>query len=344
MILRLGLIIAVALLVPLAPGASGATAPTPDPVTCAGYPEPRIFLENQSWWSPQLPDPARPAHPGTGITGHIHIGTCFPAYQSLAGDNLHLDVNVKLHNITGRSVNLRVYGYGDPTIQREMNGTQAFNAGKCDTADCETWMHVDLPLKDATYNGWHEFAMFLNVVNASGVVQRNWTRYYAYIDQPSKPLPPAGSTVDVTTQAVRTGVNSVTGGDTWYSDPPKRELGGSTGAYAQARIARADIPWSEATGELTPLSGVWSPEVRFEARTNFVYIDPALHAIPPNLGTVIYSATTGNTAELVKRLAIDTTSLSDGLHRLLVGTSNVATNGANTGVLVVPFLVHNTCS
>lgn len=307
----------------------------PDPVSCAGYPEHRIFVENQTWWSPQVADPSRPGHPGVGETGHVHIGTCFPLYQHLAGNTLELDVNVKMHQQTGTAVNLRVYAYGD--VELEFNNTQPFNHGKCDTADCDTWIHVSFPLTGIHYNGWHEFAIFLNVQTPDGQIQRNWTRYYAYVDRPSLPPPPPGSVVYTTTQPVITGVNSVTGGDSWYS----QVNGGTTGKYAQAKILRASIPWDEATGVLTPLSGTWTPTVSFEANQNFALIDPAFHAVPPSKGTIVYEGTAATPADHTRTLSIDTTTLSEGQHRLVIGTGNVATNGTNTGVLVIPFLVDN---
>ena len=49
----------------------------PDSLSCEGYPEPRVFLESQSWWV----DAHRP-YPGA----QIHWGTCFPLmrFQRLA--------------------------------------------------------------------------------------------------------------------------------------------------------------------------------------------------------------------------------------------------------------------
>jgi hypothetical protein len=308
------------------------SAATPDPTTCAGYPEARIFVENQSWWSPQLQDPARPGHPGEGGTGHIHIGTCFPLYQHLTADTLDLDVNIKLHENTGTAVNLRVYAYGD--VELEYNGTQPFNHGKCDTADCDTWVHVSFPLSQAHYNGWHEFAIFLNVLTPDGQVQRNWTRYYAYIDRSGLPSASAGSVVDLTTRPVISGVNSVTGGDSWYS---KMASGGS---YAQAKILRSSIPWDETTGALTPLAGVWSPRVGWGQPGKFAYVDPAFHAVPPSKGTIVFENGPVD-ADGFKTLTIDTTHLANGMHRLVLGAGNAAANGTNTGVLVVPFLVAN---
>src|SRR4051794_21487387 len=58
---------------------------SPNPVTCEGYPEKRVYLEAQSWWEAQ---PGPPGHPGTGQQGHIHVGTCFPLYQKLSGPSI----------------------------------------------------------------------------------------------------------------------------------------------------------------------------------------------------------------------------------------------------------------
>lgn len=298
----------------------GGVTATPNPVSCTGYPEPRIYLENQSWWEPQ---PGPPSHPGTGKVGHIHVGMCFPLYQRISGDTLHLDVTLKLHNMPAIPSKVRLTAYNDVTWH---NGV---TVPPCATADCEYRYSYDFPMTLVHYRGWREFAVYLNVGNTNGETQRNWQRFYLYIDRPLPEAPP-GSASSV--------VQDV-GGDSWYSSVP----GGTTGQYARANMRRADVPWSEATGELVPVSGTWRPTVSFEARRNVVYIDPALHASPPDFGTVVYDRTTANTGYQTETLAIDTTALSDGLHRLLIGSGNVGTNGTNTGVLVVPFLVKNGC-
>lgn len=291
---------------------------TPDPQTCVGYPEPRIQLESQSWWSPQ-PGPAD--HPGTGQQGHVHVGMCFPLYQHISGDTLHLDVTVKLHNMPALPSKLRVVFYGDVV---QWKGPLV---PPCASADCEHVYSLDVPLSDLTFSGWRLVAPFLNVTNSNGDIQRQWPHWFVYIDN-GQSAPPPGT--------VGTDLEDV-GGDTWYSDV----VGGTTGKYANAVMERASVPWDEETGELTPLSGTWTPTVRFEAQTNFAYIDPALHATPPSHGTVVYEATTTNTGYHTQQLEIDTTQLADGPHRLLIGTGNVGTNGTHTGVLVVPFVVDN---
>ena len=322
--MKLTLVFATALAAGLLLGAGSQAQTAPDPVNCTGYPEPRIFLENQSWWEPQ-PGPA--SHPGTGKQGHIHVGACFPLYQKLSGSTLHLDVNVKLHNIPGTPSKLRFTAYQTNTWIVTPNNALV---PACASADCEYWYSFDIPLSDIPYKGWREFSAYLNVAHTDGAGQRNWWRYFAYVDHPSKPDAPIGSAGSTLEDL---------GGDTWYSPI----IGGTTGKYARAEMVRQDVPWDEATGQLKAVSGIWTPTVRFEARKNFVYVDPVLHANPPSHGTVVYEQTTANTGYHIQQLAIDTTQLADGMHRLLIGTSNVASNGTHSGILVVPFLVKNGC-
>lgn len=297
----------------------GRAIAAPDPVTCTGYPEPRIYLENQSWWDPQ---PGQASHPGTGKVGHIHIGMCFPLYQTISGSILHLDVTIKLHNMPATPSKVRIAAYGDTTWN---NGV---TVPSCPTVDCEYTYSYDFPLTLLHYSGWRELAAYLNVTNANGEVQRNWPAYFVNVTS-ANPVDP--TPLDI-------GSLGSVGGDSWYSTV----VGGATGQYARVSMERPSVPWDETTGDLTPISGTWHPNVHFEARQNFVYIDPALHAMPMNKGTIVYeqtSAANGSNAIL----SIDTTQLTDGLHRLLIGTSNVASNGTNSGVLVIPFLVKNNC-
>jgi hypothetical protein len=310
----------------------GVAGAAPDPVKCTGYPEPRVYLENQSWWDPQV-GPA--SHPGTGKQGHIHVGTCFPLYQKITDGVLHLDINVKLHNMPGVPSWLRATSYGDQTWEKRdrfYGETPASWVPPCASADCDYWISWDIPVSQINYNGWHEFTVYLNVTGADGNVQRNWGRWYVYFDLPGKPLGVPGANGTFGTGAALYGDP---GGDTWYSSVD------TGGKYASARIPRAELPWDETTGALKPLSGTWRPSITFEKQANFAFIDPALHATPPSKGTVVYEATDTNTGLLTRQLAIDTTKLTNGVHRLVFGSGNVAANGTNTGVLVVPFLVDN---
>lgn len=60
-----------------------------DPCAGHGYPEPRLFLDAQGWWSPQ---------PIEGGIGHLHIGGCFP---SRASGLVELDLVAQLFHVDG---------------------------------------------------------------------------------------------------------------------------------------------------------------------------------------------------------------------------------------------------
>jgi hypothetical protein len=72
----------------------------------------------------------------------------------------------------------------------------------------------------------------------------------------------------------------------------------------------------------------------------FATLDADFHASPPNRGTVLLDAD-GRWPPAA--LAIDTTLLSNGVHKLLLRTDcrdNVQ-GSTNSGVMVLPFVVQN---
>lgn len=308
---------------------TGATAP--DPLTCTGYPEPRIFLENQSWWEPQEADYRDSDHAGAGKQGHIHVSTCFPLHQNVSGSSLHFDVRIQYHNLTGYTPYLRADMYGDRSydVPRPL-WTSIYH---CDTVDCDNWVSFDVPLENLQYGGVHELNIYPIVQEAQQGVgpwekQYPISRWYLNVVN-GKPDPPAGSVAAI----VRQNADKV-GGDSWYATS-------SGGKYARVWLDSSEIPWNHETGELVAISGIWTPTVHFEKRHNFVYIDPALHATPPNFGTIVYDHL--NPTGEAKKVSIDTTKLTDGIHRLLIGTGNPSSSGTHSGTAVFRFLVNNVC-
>jgi hypothetical protein len=331
--MRLVTFIAAAILAATLLGGSGSGIAAPDPQSCTGYPEPRIFLENQSWWEPQAQDPADPGHPGTGKQGHIHIGTCFPLYQTLHGDSVHFDINVKLHNMTGYAYQLRIDGYGDYhyDVPRQVWSGDAGKPWHCATADCEQWVSADFPLSALHYTGDHEWNIFMIVWKSDfSIKQYNVSRWHASVDN-GLPAAPVGSTTWATQQGIWIG----TGGDTWYPT--------GVGKYGRVGMVREDIPWDESTGKPKVVKGTWSPRLNFEKPGKFVYVDPALHANPPSKGTVILETTDSSNYDH-RAVPIDTTQLTDGWHKLVFGTFTTSEAGTNTGVGVIKFYVDNVCN
>ena len=66
----------------------------PNPDTCEGYPEPRVFVEAQGWWVQE------PGDNGDHF-GHIHVGTCFPLFQTVRG-TVGFDLKFQLHDNPGQ--------------------------------------------------------------------------------------------------------------------------------------------------------------------------------------------------------------------------------------------------
>jgi hypothetical protein len=301
-------VLVAALATSAAAGSASPTAPpaqVPDPVTCEGYPEKRVYLENQSWWEPQ-PGPA--SHPGTGDQGHIHVGTCFPLFQKVSGETLSFDLDLQLHNMPGHAFRLRVDDYKFYNQPYPLSWD-------CPGVQCAQRIHVDFPLSQVPNSGWHNFNIFLMVKNKNGQIQRNVTRWFLYIDngKPRKDFP----------GPMRLG------GDSWFENP---------GGTKYAAVYFEGFSWDENL-KLRPLSGTWSPRAKFRRDEGIALVDPKLHANPIDRGVEILGDT--GAWDRVEAFSIDTTKLADGRHRLLLATCEKRPAGRHCGVLVVPFLVQN---
>jgi hypothetical protein len=90
--------------------------------------------------------------------------------------------------------------------------------------------------------------------------------------------------------------------------------------------------------QLKPLSGTWRINVRFDRPGQLALVDPDLHN--GERGLVVHEAA-GQPAHSRRTLRIDTTRLANGVHKLLLASSNGGMLSEHTGVLVLPFLVRN---
>lgn len=304
-----------------------------DRITCVGYPEQRIMMENQAWVEPQ---PGRASHPGTGHQGHIHVSTCFPLHQVVTSPVLSLDIRVQFHNVPGIVQNFHVGTYV-PAAGVPGAGESVFieiPMDNCPAEDCDRWIHVDFPLAEVPSSGWTEFHMYptVNLVDANGVkIRQHWynvPRWFFDIQNGAPPRDPP-----LAANKIRIG------GDTWLSPE-----GGVGAKYSEARIHTPSFPWDLSTCQPIPVSGVWSPQVWFDGDEGRAIIDPALHAHPPNLGWEVWRGVPVATATKPKRMTIDidTTRLTNGPHRILLISTSIRPSGMrNSGILVVPFTVSN---
>jgi len=70
----------------------------------------------------------------------------------------------------------------------------------------------------------------------------------------------------------------------------------------------------------------------------FITIDPSFHAVPFYPGQVVYD---GAGANVWRKLYIDTTKLTNGVHKLFLRTDAPISSGTGSGVFVVEFVVDN---
>jgi hypothetical protein len=296
--------------------------PPPDPFTCEGYPEPRIFLESQSWWSPaaDVPLGAR--------SEHAHSAACFP-YDQVVSGQLTLHVVSTLHGVPGWFLRfVRVQAASDQDGVRTLRRVDFGATRPCLEHDCRFVTRVVVDTDQLPAGRW-EFRIHTEIRPAV-----------------------AASTANLATNGWQACVRTCDGRTPKATDVPEgrgwyRTAERSVKGYVNARFDSAELPWNPATGEFTAVSGTWCPQVRIlrgagdEPVTNsFASVDPAFHAATPELPEgdpgVVQLAQPGPFQGL---LCIDTTRLSNGRHRLFLRAD--WNGGPLAGALVVPFEVQN---
>ena len=281
----------------------------PQPPDCSSYPEQRVYIESQAWWWKRLE-----SQTGDNF-GHVHVGTCFPHAQDVSGD-VNFDVKVVMHNNPGYIHHLGVSIWDDEPVNCYggnvacQNFNQHGDHSNCpEGADLSTcgltcpagetcnWMvPLTVPTTDVQTDGRKEF------------------RFRAFMEQPD------GNRLFQSTgwQAYVRNGNPV---NDYRSTDMIEARGWYTGAEYQApRIEKANIDPDDPYSLVGDVSGIWRPEIDikrgsggFETDHYIVMIDPAFHADPPSQGVVVKEGT----GELNNyQLAIDTTQLTNGWHRL----------------------------
>lgn len=320
-------VVLTALLAVLGLGLSSPVQAAGDPVTCEGYPEPRVFIEAQDWWQPTLS--------GTENFGHVHIGACWPrthladgSFNKITG-NVHLDAIVKLHDNPGRLDFVRVH-------LNDANGgnKQVFRVDidqKCPTGDCTWNVPVDFDGAASPVDGFQNIRLAAIVQQDDGTKQFAGTALQVYLANGKTVKHQAGGTGAPTPRQVTHG---------WYH--------GSL--YTNAEF-RSWLPYT--------VSGTWTFNVRLDkgssnntVRHSFASIDPDFHH--GSIGQVVFERNSAYTGPI----SIDTRGLSNGPHKLFLradapcnglagnncgtkpggASNNVSTN---SGAQAITFIVAN---
>ena len=299
----------------------GAPADYPDRF----YPEPRIFLESQDWWSQGRMRPG-------GDSTHIPVGLCFPqgaAWNPDAEGKVRLDFRIMLHNMFDYRVS-RFRG-GIACCDAIPGGGAQFDDSTAETKSLISsampngyvYLTKILDLHGAGSDGRKESRFTVQVRNA-----RNDRRSFqssgwqSYVDNPDV------SVID----DYRSGDFVSARG--WY------EGFGYTNAGYHDLYCAINPP---------TVAGVWRPKVRMGAGAGGIrvtsyraHVDPDFHA---GLAGWIVKQGRGS---FEGRLSIDTTGLANGVHKLVLianarklSSRDRMANGTSSGVQVIPFVVAN---
>jgi hypothetical protein len=275
----------------------------PNPLTCEGYPQPRVFVDAQSWWK------TTPGMSGTDY-GHVHVGACIPERETLS-ENTYLDVRMILHDNPGELFNFELVYHG---------------------ADYET--PVDFPQSDitcpvpGTCERWVQVPVDLALFGHSGLQE---LRFRASVDLPQ------GNTM-IASLDWQLYVQNGTPPRNQTRLPFLRGKGWYTGSgYCEADDISVPVPKAPLSSTWSPrLRVVNHGEIDdLPVTAHSVRLDPDFHADPMNEGTLLVE---GPGELLEQNVPIDTSLLADGRHRLFMRADCDDPRGStNSGVLVVSF-------
>jgi len=271
----------------------------PDPLTCAGYAEPRVFADSQAWWMQTA------GKTGTE-NGHVHTDVCFPFRQHVKGI-VPLDIRLVMHNNPGKLDQLAVQVWNGGT---GASAKKSFSPALVCATDCEFWVHLEVDTTKHPYDGWQEWRIRPRVVEPDGKQLIGSTSYQAYLEN-GKPIKNYRDPNFVQ-------------GKGWYSAVN----------YAQARVT-AGYTYGAA------VSGKWAITIACDASNLPVTgclatIDPNFHLLQPGITQHT------NAGPFKGTVTIDTTTLANGPHRLVIRTDvNAPTGSTLSGVLNLPFTVQN---
>lgn len=247
-----GLAVLIGLILVLAGTAPQAHAA--DPLACEGYPEKRVYLESQAWWSATERD---------ADAQHIHVGLCYPwaGFGETVSGTLRLNARIQLHHNLGRSERVRIQDWTNQVYSTPVA------IGPCE--QCEVTVPIDLDTRKIA-NGLRELRFSVDVVEQDGSRFYNSTGWMIRVQNPDS------TGLD---QGTRTTANR-TESKGWH------KLGA---AYINALLL-SPIPSGPVSG-VWPIR--WQTNSDRVGDSYAAYVDPSFHAIPPSTGLVIGQGSTG---------------------------------------------------
>ena len=290
------------------------------------YGESRQFVDTQSWWMPDVDQ----ANNAITNTGHLHLGACIPERETISSGNVTVNVRVILHDNPGTADYVAmVFKTADreTTVQKcylraaapDFSCPAPSGSGSGDftcTGTCERWLTFSAPISKFNHSGLQDVRFRGFVYEPDGNEMRANFNWQVNIQN-------GRSASDVSRDAFLRGKG-------WYTHA----------GYCEASLRTVPLPDG-------PVSGIWSPVADLAshggsrpATHSFISIDPDFHAVPANPGRVLWDSAGPYGPGPV---AIDTTTLANGVHKLHLRTScrDDKLGSTNSGVTVVPFTVAN---
>lgn len=281
---------------------------SPGSTDCAGYPEKRVFLEAQGWWTPS------PGTSGMNDFGHVHVGTCFPLEQRVSGV-LDFDIRIVMHDNPGvlHSIRPHIAGSG---FNNSSPGTIRINETCPAGETCAFWIHTQMDTNVSPKDGRQEFRFLTSVKEPDGQELHVSTGWQADIRN--------GKPVDDYRAA------NFLEGRGWYTG-------------ADYEVARLSSPFP-----FEPVSGAFDVKVDLKrgsggipATHHSVLLDPNFHMNNP--GTTLLEGT----GEFRGTITVPG-GLTPGMHKLVLKTDADCAGGncgsendgqRVSGLIVLPFEV-----
>jgi len=282
------------------------------PLDCSGWPEPRVYVEAQQWFT-------GPSKDIVTQSKHTHIGACVPSINSSISGVLVLDVLAQLHMMNDHVLDELhaelVLGSSKVPLGEELRVNM-----DCTAPDqqlyCMRVYRLQLDTTRAIYDGVNSIKIFADLRNTHPQTQRD---------------PALGQGF---------------GSNTAFAFPVTLKNGKPAnptpaGPAATRLMARGTMsfPWSYTEvfwyGALPtqPVSGLWTtPLVQSvqhskaaEVTGTFASLDPAFHKTAPSEGSVLLRSDKAYRAPFT----IDTTKLPNGRHKLFVRTDVLVRAGCS---------------
>ena len=303
-----------------------ALAEVPHPKGCA---DDEIFISSQDWWLTTPGQVGQDGQPGEDF-GHLHTELCFPHKATLSGE-MTLDVTSVMHDNPGDFYKLviqlwaegwspspQICGEGAAVACKEFDPPRTF--ATCESSGgtllsaltCKWQDSLTFDISQFPYDGWQQFRVRGKVDQADGSSMRTSTGLHAWINH-GKPINHVYENPDRIE------------GRGWYTDAEYAET--SVKEFPSGAVSGLWAPWLE----MTPGSGgipVTSHRAAFDA---------AIHL--GDLGTEIVDGS----GPFEGRVMLDTTTLSNGWHKLFLRSSQFEpiSGSTNSSISVTFFEVLN---